>query len=184
MTVNPSPPSGSALRQRMIEGMTVRGFTAKTQHNYIRCVKTRRLPRPLPRQSHSRGPAPVPGAPDPDGPAASRHQQRRCGAALLLHRDAGPTRSCTPSRARLPAAQAAAGAQPRGGNAVARSGVGSEVQGRAGHSLWRRIAGLRDRVAEGERARSVQQTSITWTKGERRSGSIGFGAVLSQSCLA
>src|SRR5215207_2908235 len=40
MTVHPSPPSGTALRQRMIEDMTVRGFTEKTQHDYIRCVKT------------------------------------------------------------------------------------------------------------------------------------------------
>jgi integrase/recombinase XerD len=40
MTVNPSSPSGSALRQRMIEDMTVRGFTEKTQHDYIRGVKT------------------------------------------------------------------------------------------------------------------------------------------------
>ena len=39
MSVHPSP-SGSALRQRMIEDMTVRGFTEKTQHDYIRCVKT------------------------------------------------------------------------------------------------------------------------------------------------
>ena len=29
MIVHPSPPSGSALRQRMIEDMTVRGFTEK-----------------------------------------------------------------------------------------------------------------------------------------------------------
>ncbi|WP_205772553.1 hypothetical protein [Microvirga calopogonii] len=40
MIVHPSPPAGSALRQRMIEDMTVRGFTAKTQHDDIRCVKT------------------------------------------------------------------------------------------------------------------------------------------------
>lgn len=40
MIVHPSPPAGSALRQRMIEDMTVRGFTAKTQHDYIRYVKT------------------------------------------------------------------------------------------------------------------------------------------------
>jgi integrase/recombinase XerD len=40
MTVHPSPPSGSALRQRVIEDMTVRGFAEKTQHDYIRCVKT------------------------------------------------------------------------------------------------------------------------------------------------
>jgi integrase/recombinase XerD len=40
MTVHPSHPSGSALRERMIEDMTVRGFTEKTRHDYIRCVKT------------------------------------------------------------------------------------------------------------------------------------------------
>jgi integrase/recombinase XerD len=31
MTVHPSHPSGSALRERMIEDMTVRGFTEKTR---------------------------------------------------------------------------------------------------------------------------------------------------------
>ena len=40
MITHPSPPAGTALRQRMIEDMTVRGFTAKTQHDYIRYVKT------------------------------------------------------------------------------------------------------------------------------------------------
>jgi site-specific recombinase XerD len=30
----------SALRERMIEDMSVRGFTEKTRHDYIRCVKT------------------------------------------------------------------------------------------------------------------------------------------------
>ncbi len=40
MIVHPSHPAGSALRQRMIEDMTVRGFTEKTQHDYIRCVRT------------------------------------------------------------------------------------------------------------------------------------------------
>src|SRR3954449_104936 len=39
MIIHPSSPAGSALRQRMIEDMTVRGFTAKTQHDYIRSVK-------------------------------------------------------------------------------------------------------------------------------------------------
>src|SRR3954447_20967706 len=40
MIIHPSSPAGSALRQRMIEDMTVRGFTEKTQHDYIRGVKT------------------------------------------------------------------------------------------------------------------------------------------------
>jgi hypothetical protein len=40
MIVYPLHPAGSALRQRMIEDMTVRGFTEKTQHDYIRYVNT------------------------------------------------------------------------------------------------------------------------------------------------
>uniref|UniRef100_UPI001780645F phage integrase N-terminal SAM-like domain-containing protein n=1 Tax=Mesorhizobium silamurunense TaxID=499528 RepID=UPI001780645F len=38
MTV-PSHPSGSALRERMIEDMCMRGFTEDTRRDYIRCVK-------------------------------------------------------------------------------------------------------------------------------------------------
>src|SRR5207244_11069170 len=38
MTV-PSHPSGSALRERMIEDMSLRGFTEDTRRDYIRCVK-------------------------------------------------------------------------------------------------------------------------------------------------
>ncbi|HEX2430728.1 MAG TPA: site-specific integrase [Aestuariivirgaceae bacterium] len=40
MTFHPSHQSVSALRERMIEDMSVRGFTEKTRHDYIRCVKT------------------------------------------------------------------------------------------------------------------------------------------------
>ena len=39
MITDPSHPSGSALRQRMIEDMSVRGFTEDTRRDYIRCVK-------------------------------------------------------------------------------------------------------------------------------------------------
>ena len=39
MITDPSHPSGSALRQRMIEDMTVRGFTESTRRDYIRCVR-------------------------------------------------------------------------------------------------------------------------------------------------
>jgi integrase/recombinase XerD len=39
MTVVPSNPSGSALRERMIEDMSIRGFTESTRRDYIRCVK-------------------------------------------------------------------------------------------------------------------------------------------------
>jgi len=40
MTNHPLHPSSSALRQRMIEDMSVRGFNEKTQHGYVRHVKT------------------------------------------------------------------------------------------------------------------------------------------------
>jgi integrase/recombinase XerD len=39
MTSHPSHPPVSALRERMIEDMTVRGFGAKTRHDYIRHVR-------------------------------------------------------------------------------------------------------------------------------------------------
>lgn len=34
-----TPATGNGLRQRMIEDMTVRGFSAKTQHDYLRIVE-------------------------------------------------------------------------------------------------------------------------------------------------
>ena len=40
MTVHPLHPPSSGLRQRMIEDMSVRGFTEKTRHDYVRHVKT------------------------------------------------------------------------------------------------------------------------------------------------
>ena len=40
MTSHPSHTPVSALRERRIEDMTVRGFSAKTRHDYIRCVRT------------------------------------------------------------------------------------------------------------------------------------------------
>ena len=39
MITDPSHPSGSVLRERMIEDMNVRGFTEDTRPDYIRCVK-------------------------------------------------------------------------------------------------------------------------------------------------
>ena len=133
MTVHPSPSPGSALRQRMIEDMTVRGFTEKTQHDYIRCVKTfaaflGRSPDKATAEDLRRFQVHQTQV----GLTASRHQQRRRGAALLLHRDAGPARSRPPSRAHPPAAQAAAGAQPRGGHTTARSGAGPKYRAALG----------------------------------------------------
>src|ERR1700752_321815 len=39
MTTDPSHPSGRALRERMIEDMSVRGFTEDPRRDYVRCVK-------------------------------------------------------------------------------------------------------------------------------------------------
>ena len=39
MTTDLSHSSGSALRGRMIEDMSLRGFTEDTRRDYIRCVK-------------------------------------------------------------------------------------------------------------------------------------------------
>jgi hypothetical protein len=39
MVTDPTHPSGSALRERMIEDMNVRGFTEDTRRDYIRCVR-------------------------------------------------------------------------------------------------------------------------------------------------
>ena len=40
MTFHPSHQPVGALRERMIEDMTVRGFTEKKRHDYIRCLQT------------------------------------------------------------------------------------------------------------------------------------------------
>ena len=40
MTAQPSHPPAGALRQRMVEDMTVRGFGEKTRNDYIRHVRT------------------------------------------------------------------------------------------------------------------------------------------------
>ncbi len=39
MTDSTISPAGSPLRRRMIEDMTVRGFTASTQRGYIRAIR-------------------------------------------------------------------------------------------------------------------------------------------------
>ena len=91
MTFHPSHQPVSALRERMIEDMTVRGFTEKTRHDYVRCVKSfaafigrspdTATPEDLRRfQLHQ----------TQAGIAATGHQQHGLGLALLLHRDARP----------------------------------------------------------------------------------------------
>src|ERR1700687_1480184 len=99
----------SALRQRMLEDMSLRGFTPDTQRDYIRAVK--KLAAFLGRSPRHRDcgrPARVPTAPDRERRSAANHQHDGDGAAVLLQGNARPARDDTTSRIRLRAAQAAA----------------------------------------------------------------------------
>ena len=123
----------SPLRQRMIDDMTVRRFAEKTQRDYIRDVETLRgLPRPLARHGHAEDLRRFQLHQTEDGVRRPTHEQRRVGAALLLHRDARPARSgprVSPLSAqprKLPLVLS-----PDGGGAAPRGGAGPQVQGRA-----------------------------------------------------
>ena len=76
MTTDLSHPSGSAQRERMIEDMSVHGFTEDTRRDYIRCVKAfaafiGRSPDTATAEDLRRFPA----APDASRHAAAGHQQ-------------------------------------------------------------------------------------------------------------
>src|SRR6266404_2222677 len=100
MTSASSPRPGSALRARMIEDMTVRGFTEETHSNYIREVR-----------AAGGGSAPLPAAPDPERHAAAEHQQFGLSAAFLFHRDTRPAGPCPAAHGGAPAAPATGGAE-------------------------------------------------------------------------
>ena len=79
---------------RMIEDMTVRGFSEKTQHDYIRHVETfasflGRSPDTATAEDLRRFQLHQTA----ERRAAAEHQQRGLGAALLLHGDARPRRT-------------------------------------------------------------------------------------------
>ena len=126
MITDPSHPSGSALRERMIEDMFVRGFTEDTRRDYIRCVKAfaafiGRSPDTATAEDLRRFQLHQ----TQSGHAAAGHQQRGLGAALLLHRDARPARSCPPLSRSSTSRASCPGAERRGGGAAARSGTGA-----------------------------------------------------------
>jgi hypothetical protein len=96
MTSDPSPRPVSPLRARMIEDMTVRGFSEHTRSEL--CATRpgiRGLHWPVARHGDGGGPAPLPTTPDADRHAAAEHQRRGLGPALLLHGDARPIRSAS-----------------------------------------------------------------------------------------
>ena len=74
MTSQSSNRPVSALRARMIEDMTVRGFTEEAQQLHSRRAGLRGLHRPLAGQGDGGGFAPLPTSPNTDGHAAAEHQ--------------------------------------------------------------------------------------------------------------
>ena len=145
----------SPLRRRMIEDMTIRKFAPKTQHDYVQRVKN------FAASSVARPTQQVP---------------RTCALSQLLPASGVgvPTVNPTVSTLRFffkvtlgrpdlvehvirpRAAQAAGGAQSRGGGTAAGCRAGAQIQGGAECGLRRRIARLRGGRAEDLRHR--QQT--------------------------
>jgi hypothetical protein len=81
----------SPLRRRMIEDMTVRGFTACTQRGYVAAVRRFTVfCGPLAGPSDGgRSPA-LSAADESGGSVVDDHERGGLGLALLFRRDAGP----------------------------------------------------------------------------------------------
>ncbi len=77
MISHSSPRPASALRVRMIEDMSVRGFSEKTRSDYIRNVRA--FAAFIGRSPDTSAPLPV--APDAERHAAAEHQRRGLGLA-------------------------------------------------------------------------------------------------------
>ena len=81
----------SDLRRRMIADMTVRSFSDKTQHDYIRHIETLyRISRPLPRYRERRRHPRLPARTGRAGCAATEDEYPGLGVALLFHHNARP----------------------------------------------------------------------------------------------
>ena len=115
----------SPLRRRMIEDMTIRNFAPKTQHDYIRRVKNFAafLGR-SPDTASSGGPAPLPAASGSERHGRADRQRHVSALRFFFNVTLDRPRSFDICRLRPRAAQAAGGAEPRGGGAPARCGAG------------------------------------------------------------
>lgn len=172
MTSHPSHPPVSALRERMIEDMTVRGFGQKTPPRLRpACQDVRGFHRPRARHGDRRGGAPLPTAPGRERRAATEHQQRGRRLTLPVHRDARAAGSRPPAHGRARGAQAAGGAERRGGRASDRGSTGAEVPGGVRHGLWRRATGRRGGRAQGRR-RQQHAHDAAGRAGQGTSGSL------------
>jgi len=133
MTSHPSHRPVSALRARMIEDMTVRGFTEKTRNDYV--ATCGRLPPssagpPTLRRRRICAASSCTRRRSACSRRASTVRSRPCAS---LHRDARPAGPCPAAHHRARTAPAAGGAERRGGHAAAAGGAGAEVQGGARH---------------------------------------------------
>ena len=136
----------SDLRRRMIADMTVRSFSDKTQHDYIRHIEA--FARFL-----GRSPDTATGddirrfqfTSSRAGRTAAEDEYAGVGVALLPHYHTGPRRPCPPACAHALSAQAATGAHGRSGRPAARGCARTrpQAQGRAQHRLRRRSARCR-----------------------------------------
>ncbi len=118
----PGSPAGGPLCRRMIEDMTVRGFAPRTQTGYIRAVRDITAFSAALRTRRARRKCGVSAAHEIPRGLGHEHEHSRLGLALLLHADAGPGRYARSDDDGSRAAQAAAGAQPRGGRTSSRCG--------------------------------------------------------------
>ena len=140
----------SPLRRRMIEDMTVRNFVEKTHNDYIRHVRT---------FTAFLGRAPDTAAPE-DLRLFQLHQTQTGVGAPSINGSVAALRFFftvtldRPEMGKAPhvragAAQDPGDLEPGGDRTAVGGGSRAEVQGRAERRLWRRIAGLRSRGAEG-----------------------------------
>src|ERR1700756_4794504 len=144
----------SDLRRRMIADMTVRSFSDKTQHDYIRHIEIfarflGRSPDTASGDDIRRFPARTGRA----GCAATKDESAGLGVALRLHHHARPRRPRPSTGPHALSAEAAAGAGSRAGRPADRGCARprSQVQDRAQRRLRRRSTRRRSRHAAGRR---------------------------------
>ena len=87
----------SPLRRRMIEDMTIRKFTAKTQHDYVQRIKNFCcIPRSITRHCELRGRTQLPAASGCERRRRADPQPKRLDATVLFQGHARARRRRTP----------------------------------------------------------------------------------------
>ena len=112
-----------------------------------------RLPQGCARHRHSRGPAALSAPAGRRGCLADHAERDDLGPEVLLRRHAQPRRTDGQDAARVCAAYAAGGAQPRGGLSLDRGGLEPQAPDGLGGGLRHRVACQRSHRIEGRRHR-------------------------------